>query len=403
MDNGEIASEKEYPKRLFVPSLALLMFIIHISSAMLSLFLPQIADTFLGSRDQAAIGLASQTAAVNSAAEFVLAFAMSILAIRFRHKSLLLLGMVLVVLSNVGCFFAPDFVTFQAFFAMEGAGSVVVSILAITLIGDILPFSKKARAVSLFSAGVYLAVIVGLPSLLFVSNVAGWRSTFLLFGLPVSIAGLVLAQFSIPSRSHEQQPRAEKSAYIASFKQVLMNKSALACLVGKVVGSASVVALYVLTFYQQQLSLSQSWAVGVGLTNAALFLVGSLIGGRLISRFGAKKVAVTCGLGSGLLTAAFFNMPTLPLTLAFNFTSVIIGAFAIPAFICLTVDQVPKYRGTLMSLHRIALNAGEAIGAAVGGVVLALFSYQVLGLVFGGFAIASAAIFLFLVKQPTET
>jgi predicted MFS family arabinose efflux permease len=123
----------------------------------------------------------------------------------------------------------------------------------------------------------------------------------------------------------------------------------------------------------------------------------------MVNKFGAKPVAVTCGFISGVLTAAFFNMPTLELTLAFNFTSVIIGAFAIPAFICLTVDQIPQSRGTMMSLHRIALNAGEAIGAAVGGALLALFSFQVLGLVFGVFTIASAAIFFFLVKQPTET
>ncbi len=401
MSTEQPAAEKETPKRLFIPSLTLLIFIINISSAVLSLFLPEIAKTFLGSDDQVAIGIASQTSAVNSAVEVALAFMMSILAIRFRHKSLLLAGAVLVAFSNVGSFLAPDFITFQIFFAMEGAGSVMVSVLAITLIGDTLPFDKKARAVSWFVAGTYLAVIIGLPTLLFVANVAGWRSTFLLFGFPVSIVGLILASVSIPSKSHTQQSRVDKSIYVKSFKQVLLNKSSIACLIGKVVGSASIVALYVITFYRQQLSLAPGWAVGLALINSALFLVGSLIGGRLVNRFGAKPVAVICGFTSGILTAAFFNMPTLGLTLVFNFTSVIIGGFAIPAFICLTVDQVPKARGTMMSLHRIALNAGEAIGAVVGGAVLALFSFQVLGLVFGAFSIASAAIFLALVKQPT--
>jgi len=44
------------------------------------------------------------------------------------------------------------------------------------------------------------------------------------------------------------------------------------------------------------------------------------------------------------------------------------------------VDQVPESRGTMISLHRIARNAGEAIGAAIGEVLLALLSYQVLGI-----------------------
>ena len=173
-----------------------------------------------------------------------------------------------------------------------------------------------------------------------------------------------------------------------NFRQVLTNKSASTCLIGTLVGNASVVALFILTFYRQQFSLSINWAVGIGLINAAFFVVGSLIGGKLINRFGSKPVAVICGLISGVLTMAFFNIPILWLALIVNFASVIVGAFAIPAFICLVVDQVPKSRGTMMSLHRIARNAGEAIGAAIGGVLLTLFSYQVLGIGFGVIMIA---------------
>lgn len=344
------------------------------------------------------MGIASQTGTVNSAAEVILAFLMSALAVRFRHKSLLIAGAVIVVFSNVGSFFAPDFITFQIFFALEGAGSVMVSILAITLIGNNFASNKKARAVSWFVAGTYLAGLVGVPVLLLISNVAGWRSIFLLFTLPVSLAGLFLAVIAIPSTTTGQQPILGTYNYVRNFRQVLTNKSASTCLIGTLVGNAAVVALFVLAFYRQQFSLSINWAVGIGLINTAFFVIGSLIGGKLISRFGSKPVAVLCGIVSGVLTMAFFNIPNLWLALPVNFASVIIGAFAIPAFICLVVDQVPESRGTMMSLHRIARNAGEAIG----GVLLALFSYQVLGLGFGVIMIASAVIFL-LAKQPTET
>jgi predicted MFS family arabinose efflux permease len=395
--------EKESPKRLFIPSLTLLIFTINLSSAVISLFLPEIAKTFLGTADQAAIGIASQTSAINDAAEVALAIAMSILAIRFRHKSLLLAGAVFVIFSYVGGFLAPNLNTFQFFFAIEGAGSVMVSIMAITLIGDTLPFNKKARAVSWFAAGGYMVAIIGLPTLLFLANIAGWRSTFLLFGLPISVAGLILAFVGIPSKSRESKPRIDKGIYVGSFKQILQKRSPSACLIGNVVSSASVVSLFIITFYRQQLSLSSSLAVGLAIINGTLFLVGSLIGGRLINKFGAKTVAVTCGLISGILTAAFFNMPTLWLTLVFNFTSVIIGAFAVPAYICLTVDQVSESRGTMMSLNRIAGHAGQAIGTIMAGALIALFSYQILGLGFGALMVSAAAIFFFLVKQPIGT
>ena len=402
MSDEPTAAKQESPKRLFVPSLTVLIFAISMSSITLSIFLPEIAITFLGSADQGAVGIASQTGTVNGAAEVVLAFLMGALAVRFRHKSLLIAGAVLVVFSNVGSFFAPDFITFQIFFALEGAGSVMVSILAITLIGNNFASNKKARAVSWFVAGTYLAGLVGVPVLLLISNVAGWRWIFLLFTLPVSLAGLFLAVIAIPFTATGLQPILGTYYYVRNFRKVLTNKSASICLIGTLVGNTSVVALFVLTFYRQQFSLSINWAVGIGLINTTFFVVGSLIGGKLISRFGSKPVAVLCGLVSGILTMAFFNIPLLWPALIVNFASVIIGAFGVPAFICLVVDQVPESRGTMMSLHRIARNAGEAVGAAIGGVLLALFSYQVLGLGFGVIMIASAAIF-FIAKQPTET
>jgi predicted MFS family arabinose efflux permease len=401
--SDEITDAKpESSKRLFVPSLTILMFAVSMSGVMITIFLPEIAETFLGSTDKTAIGLASQTATVNGAAEVILAFLMSVLAVRFRHKSLLVVGALLVIFANAGSFLAPDFITFQVFFAMEGAGSVMVAIIAMTLIGDTLTQNKKVKAVSWFIAGQYMSGLIGIPFVLFLANAAGWRSVFLLFVLPISLAGLILAYIAIP-KPREKPFAMVKNTYLTSFRQVFTNRSAASTLLGSIIGSAAVVGVYVLTFYRQQFSLSRDVATGIGLVNAALFIVGSLVGGKLISRFGSKRVAVVCGFASGVLTLMFFNIPILWLTLAFNFVSVIIGGCSIPAFACLVVDQVPKSRGTMMSLNRITKNLGEAIGAGIGGVLLALFSYQALGVGFGAFMIAQVAIFYLLVKQPTET
>ena len=314
MVEGENVSEIESAKRLFVPSLTILVFAISLSTGVLSLFLPEIAETFFGSTNKTAIGLVSQTSTVNNTAEVIFAFVMSVLVVRFKHKSLLTLGIVLVIFSAIGSFLAPDFLTFQIFFAMEGAGSIMVSVLAITLIGDTFDLNKKARAAGWYSAGIYMAALIGTPILLLVANIAGWRSVFLLFILPVSLLGLILAYTSIPFKSNTQKPKNEKGIYIKSIKQVLLNKSAASCLIGTIVGATAVVALFILTFYRQQFSLSRDWAVGIALINASLFIVGSLVGGRLVNRFGSKPIAVSCTLISGIFVITFFNLQTLGLT-----------------------------------------------------------------------------------------
>jgi predicted MFS family arabinose efflux permease len=47
----------------------------------------------------------------------------------------------------------------------------------------------------------------------------------------------------------------------------------------------------------------------------------------------------------------------------------------------LTLDQVPEYRGTLMSLNILARNLGATIGGLLGGSLLLFSNYTVFGFV----------------------
>jgi MFS family permease len=54
----------------------------------------------------------------------------------------------------------------------------------------------------------------------------------------------------------------------------------------------------------------------------------------------------------------------------------------------------------MMSLAAIFGNIGGAIGPAVGGLLLFLFSYQITGVAIGALGIVSTSIFCFLTKDP---
>ena len=68
----------------------------------------------------------------------------------------------------------------------------------------------------------------------------------------------------------------------------------------------------------------------------------------------------------------------------------------------LTLDQVPEYRGTLMSLNVVARNLGMTIGAFVGGGLLLLVGYGVFGLIMGLLGVAAALIYKFLTRKVTQ-
>jgi predicted MFS family arabinose efflux permease len=69
----------------------------------------------------------------------------------------------------------------------------------------------------------------------------------------------------------------------------------------------------------------------------------------------------------------------------------------------LTLEQIPRLRGALMSVDAAAVNLGSALGAAVGGVALIAFGYEALGLSLGLLCIVGALVVSLLAIDPTKS
>jgi predicted MFS family arabinose efflux permease len=66
----------------------------------------------------------------------------------------------------------------------------------------------------------------------------------------------------------------------------------------------------------------------------------------------------------------------------------------------LTLEQVPEYRGTLMSLNAVARSTGATVGAMLGGALLLIYGYGVFGLVMGALGLAAALIYRVSTREP---
>ncbi len=398
-DHSQIASVGEEEKRMFVPSLAIAGFAVLIPALMLTLFTVDIALTF-----HVSVGVAAQLSTVNSIAQVVFALLMGVLAVRFRHKSLLLIGLLFIVASAIIGFFAPTLVLMQSAFVLVGGGSVMVNIMSFTLVGEFLPLQKKAKAVSYVFAITSFASLVGIPVMGFLSDVGGWRSVFMFFVLPISVASLAFSVLSLPSGPAKSIDPEPKGGYVSSFRQVFSNKSAVSCLVGGIVAAAGTISfgIFAIAFYREHFLVPIDFTVGVMLAVSSVFIVAALVIGRLVNRFGAKNLAVGSLLLSGIFTAAFFLAPNLWVALVLNVTQACFFAAGGTAFSCLILDQVPQSRGTIMSLNTVCGSVGGAIGAALGGGLLVLFSYQAVGFAFAVLCGAASVIYYFLTKDPNR-
>ena len=88
-------------------------------------------------------------------------------------------------------------------------------------------------------------------------------------------------------------------------------------------------------------------------------------------------------------------------SLVLNFTAAWFMGMMASAASSLTLEQVPRFRGSMMSISSVATNLGAAVGAAVGGLALVWYDYDVLGAILGGMGIIAAIIFFLVTKDPT--
>jgi predicted MFS family arabinose efflux permease len=399
-NNGTSTTDSESPDRLVIPAIIIATAAISTSTTILTLFTVDIASAF-----NVSVGVASQLATVNNAGEFIFSIVIAVFVVRFRYKSLILTGVLVTVVSAIGNFFAPNILTMQIFFALEGIGSVIVGVMSLTLFGDLFSPKKRAKAVSYLAATLWLTALISFPYAGLIANALGWRFIFILHVLPVSLAGLILAFLFVPSKPHLQTPIVKETSYLKSFKQILKNKSATACLVATIIAaSGRKVGIFGVAFYRQHFSMSVDFTVAVSMVIIVINVIGSFLAGRLTNKFGAKPMVVAGRLLSGVCTMIFFLAPNLWGALLFDFFQVWFASLAAPSYKCLALAQVPKSRGTMMSLNHAMGSFSRTIAPALGGalLVLTLGFYGAVGLVLGGMTIVSSLILLFLAKDPTR-
>ncbi len=158
--------------------------------------------------------------------------------VRFRYKSLVMIGLLFIAVCAIGLFLAPTFLLVQLIVPLNGIGSILIVVTAQTFIGNSYPLDKKAKAIGWVAAAGAFAIAVGSPIIGFMTGIGGWRSVLVWFMLPVAVVSLIFVFLVFPFNLSKPQPNAKKEPFMKGFKQVLTNKSAVACLVTAFLGNA---------------------------------------------------------------------------------------------------------------------------------------------------------------------
>ena len=399
--NVNLTSDKKAAyNKLFLPSLVVSSFATGPITVLSALLLIDIGYTF----NITSVGIVGQVNTTYSIAAVVFALSMSVLSIRFKHKSLLLVGLLLMIISALGCFLASDFTMMAVFYSLSGAGYAMVSPMTVALVGEHFALEKRANAIGWIVAGGSLVYVIGAPLIALMSGFGGWRLPLLGFVVPVLVIGFLLAFLGLPSARSGDQGTTRRSTYLRGFREILMNRSAVACLVGDVLRSAAFVAvvLYAASFIRQRFLVETDLASIVLLGGALCYALGSLVSGMFVNRFGRKSSTVLTALLSGIFTISYVFASSLWLSVALIFVASWFFGMVASAANSLTLEQISGFRGTMMSMDYALINVGSALGSIVGWLALSAFNYEGLGSALGAMGILAGIVFGFLAIDPTR-
>jgi predicted MFS family arabinose efflux permease len=281
----------------------------------------------------------------------VAALLVSVASMRYSHKSLLMVGILSLLTSAIGCAFAQSYLMMLILYPLTGIGMATIQPMAMTLIAEYFPLERRARAVSWSIAGGSLAYVVGSQAIVFLARMGGWRAAYLGFVTPVILISLVLAWVGLPKASGGV--REGHGSFMEGFKAVLLKGSAVSCLFATVLRLASfqLVLLYGTSFFREQFAVSRGLASTIITVVALAYTVGSLTSGRLVDKYGSKRLTLVTTFFAGFLTILMTLSTDFMVALMLDFLSAWFFGMSASVAQSLNLEQVPEFRGIMMSLN----------------------------------------------------
>ncbi|BDR07673.1 MFS transporter [Comamonas thiooxydans] len=354
-------------------------------------FLPSIADDL-----QISIPKAGQIVSMYAIGVMVTGPIMTLLLMRLRMRTALMIAMVIFTLGNLLSALAPGYTTLLLARLLtsfnHGAFIGLGSIMAASLV----PPHRKASAIAMMFMGITIANIGGVPAATWIGQYINWRWAFAgTAGLGfLAIAALWL---TLPMGAPGKVPNVRQELH------VLARPSVLIAIATSATGSAAMFTLYT---YIAPILINITGASKYFITVALVltgvgFTIGNGIGGRLADWSIDKATRIILGT----LVVIMLAMPlALPNHLFTAFALLIWGAasFAIvPPMQTRVMQSASEAPGLAASINAGAFNFGNAVGAVVGGGVISLnLGYDAVP-VAGGILALSSLILAMLGREHT--
>jgi DHA1 family inner membrane transport protein len=362
-------------------------------------FYPGIADD-LGT----SVSVLGQSATLLMVVSAALGLAVGPIGDAYGYRRLLVFGVCAIAIYQLGFAVSPVFGVVLAFTLLGAIGDALVFGLALALASVLFAGPARRRAISWTIASLSVGAIVGVPVMTFAGDALGWRMALGGFGMACLVFAWVLI-LVLPDDRRRPDHRIRIGDIASAYLPILADPSTLRLLAVTVTRSVRVLGwlTYAGAFLGDELGLSTRNVGFVYMLGGTGATIGSIVAGTRLLDSSPRTVVALTSLGGGAL-----------LWIIHSSTSVVLISLLIPIMAALAAvtsvgvatllaAESPAQAGTTMALNATLMNAGGAVGAALGGMLLAVGGFPALGVGLSLFALASAILAWWPLQQDPAT
>ena len=316
---------------------------------------------------------------------------------RLGLRPVLIAGAALALAGQVATALSPSLGLLYAAHAVTGLG--VACLLSAGFAGVAAWFEpgESTRAMGLVVGAQSISWIVGNPIIGLLADAGSWRLAYL---VPGSMAALALGAALLAPAGRPQW--AASGSVGLGLGVVARDPAARRWALSELVayGAWTAELTYIGAFYIKTYGVSEA-AVGALLAVGSLaFLVSTVGTRRLRERVPRRTLVIAGALGMGVMLVPIMNVtPSVWFTLALFIPMALCAGLRTTSSSELALGLIPSRPGSMMAARTAAAQLGYMVGAAWGGVVLAVAGFGALGFVL----LAGMGLSAFLVRGVKET
>lgn len=289
----------------------------------------------------------------------------------FDRRKLLALAMVWYGLLHAACAFVSDFNLLLALRVLAVVPAAVFTPQAAACAGILVPAEQRGRAITFVFVGWSLASVLGMPLNAWISGMFGWQGAYGLVAV-LSFASAAWVRLALPHSL--RPPRFSLASWGTAFRMPALMQGVGVTLLYS--AGQFVLFAYFAPYFRGTLGAGVHQLSALFMLFGAFGLIGNVLISRYIDRLGASR-AVMIAMGAIALSLLVWPLGQTMLLAAIVMAPWALGCFsANSAQQARLVSLAPALAGGSVALNTSAMYAGQAIGTAIGGWLIAIGNMQ---------------------------